>query len=106
MKNLARGLWKYRQGMDGLSLRLAAILWLALLVVPTDVALGCPMCAAAVDGSSDPLATGLNVSIFFLMSMPFILTGTVGGWFFLLYRRSRRHVPSLRLVETAKEGTP
>lgn len=64
------------------------------------------MCEGAVGGAQDPLGKGLNISILFLLSMPFLLAGSVGGWFFFLYRRSRRHVPALRLVETAKEGTP
>jgi hypothetical protein len=95
------------QPIKGLRSWLAAILLAALLTVPSDLlAQGCAMCKTAVGGSEDPLARGLNVSILFLMSMPFLLAGSVGGWFFYMYRRSRRHVPTLRLVQTAKEGTP
>jgi hypothetical protein len=104
MKNPNLDSWKCRQGIDGLGLWLAAALCVALLVVPSGIAQGCPMCEAAVDGAIDPLAKGLNISILFLMAMPFILTGSVGGWFFYMYRRTRRQMPALRLVQAAKEG--
>lgn len=86
---------------------LGAVLFAALLIVPTELlAQGCAMCKTAIGGAEDPLARGLNVSILFLVSMPFVLLGSVGGWFYYLYRRSRRHMPMLRLVQTAKEGNP
>jgi hypothetical protein len=85
---------------------LAAIIFVVLLTAPNELlAQGCAMCKTAVGGAEDPLARGLNVSILFLVSMPFVLAGSVGGWFFYMYRRSRRQVPMLRLVQTAKEGT-
>jgi len=85
----------------------AATVSVALLAMPADLfAQGCAMCKTAVGGPDDPLARGLNVSILFLMSMPFLLAGSVGGWFFYLYRRSSRQVPALRLVHATKEGTP
>jgi hypothetical protein len=100
-------LWARRRTTGGLWPWLAATVFAFLLIVPNEVlAQGCAMCKTAVGGADDPLARGLNVSILFLLSMPFILAGSVGGWFFYMYRRSRRPVPMLRLVETAKEGTP
>jgi hypothetical protein len=96
-----------KQGIDCLyASLLVAALFGALLTVPTELlAQGCAMCKT-IGGAEDPLARGLNVSILFLVSMPFFLLGSVGGWFYYLYRRSRRHMPMLRLVQTAKEGTP
>jgi hypothetical protein len=95
-----------KRGSGGAWLLLSAIVGVGLLTLPSDLlAQGCAMCKTAVGGPEDPLARGLNVSILFLLSMPFLLTGSVGGWFFYMYRRSRRRMPSLRLVQTAKEGT-
>jgi hypothetical protein len=62
------------------------------------------MCRTALGGPEDPLARGLNVSILFLLSMPFVLLGTVGGWFFYMFRRDHRRRAALRLLRTQKEG--
>lgn len=69
------------------------------------LAQGCAMCKTALGGPDDPLARGLNISILFLLSMPFALLATVGGWFFFLFRRDRRRRSTLRLLATQKEGT-
>ncbi len=37
------------------------------------------MCQTAVTDLSDPFTKGLNAGIFFLLALPFLLTGTVGG---------------------------
>jgi hypothetical protein len=67
------------------------------------VAQGCPMCEVAVDGAKDQLGRGLNVSIGFLMSMPFLLVGSVGGWLFYMKRRERGRPSLLRVLRTQKE---
>jgi hypothetical protein len=69
------------------------------------LAQGCAMCATALGGPSDPLSHGLNVSILFLLSMPFALLGTVGAWFFYIVRLDHRRRSTLRLLAIQKEGT-
>jgi len=55
------------------------------------LAQGCAMCQTALNGPSDPLSQGINASIYFLMSMPFVLAGSVGIWLVYMHRsRSRR----------------
>ena len=63
------------------------------------------MCKAALGGPEDPLAAGFNVSILFLMSMPFVLVGSVGAWFGYMYRRQRRRKPTLHVLQTHREET-
>ncbi len=41
---------------------------------------GCAMCKTAIGGAEDPLAKGINASIIFMMGVPFVLFGAVGGW--------------------------
>lgn len=61
------------------------------------------MCKTALGGADDPLARGLNISILFLLSMPFLLAATVGAWFFYMVRRGRRRGPVLRPLPMQKE---
>lgn len=53
------------------------------------VATACPTCGDAV-GEADPdgLATGLNYSILFMMSMPYLIVGTLGT---VVYRSIKRN---------------
>lgn len=71
------------------------------------------MCATALGGADDPLSSGINASIFFMMSMPFVLFAVVGGWMAYMYRRNRSGVdgnakgaerPELKLLRTEREG--
>jgi hypothetical protein len=58
---------------------------------PADaVAQGCAMCRTALDGQNDPLTQAFNTSVLFLMAMPYLIVGTVGGWFYLAARRRDR----------------
>ena len=58
-----------------------SLIAVALVVVLTAVASACPTCKEGVD-ASDPnhqsLAAGFYYSILFMMSMPYILLGTLG----------------------------
>lgn len=45
------------------------------------------MCKTLVGGPADPLGIGMNTSILFMMSMPFLLTGSVGAWIAYMYWR-------------------
>jgi len=83
----------------------ALTLAVALQVVPATVlAQGCAMCATMVDGTDDPLARGLNVSILFMLSMPFLMVASVGTWFTYMYWRSRPRRPLLHLLRREEEG--
>jgi hypothetical protein len=90
--------------------RIGSVVLLAAACISGDggsklLAQGCAMCKTALGGPEDPLARGLNVSILFLLSMPFLLVGTVGAWLWYLFRRGHRRRPTLRLLATQKEGT-
>lgn len=71
----------------------------ALLQPQGMLAQGCAMCKTLVGGPADPLGIGMNTSILFMMSMPFLLTGSVGAWIAYMYwrgtTRERDSVPRL-----------
>jgi hypothetical protein len=46
-------------------------------------------CAVCFEGD-DALARGLNMSILFLMSMPFIIFGSIFGSVYIIYKRAQR----------------
>jgi hypothetical protein len=60
----------------------------AVVAQPAAVlAQGCAMCKTMVGGPGDPLGVGINTSILFMMSMPFVMTGSVGAWIAYMYWR-------------------
>jgi ABC-type nickel/cobalt efflux system permease component RcnA len=83
----------------GASLAAAAI----LLGARASWAQGCAMCATGLGGVNDPLSRGMNISILFLMSMPFLLTASVGGWLWYSFWRSKQRRPSLRVLRPERE---
>ena len=60
------------------------------------LAQGCAMCKTALSGSEDPLAVGIFWSVMLMMTMPFVLLASVGGWIFYTYRNASRstHPPA------------
>jgi hypothetical protein len=68
---------------------LAAAAVAVLAFVPADaLAQGCAMCRTTLDGATDPLVGALNTSVLFMMAMPYVLVGSIGGWIFLsVWRR-------------------
>lgn len=76
------------------SLRRAAR-WAALAVVaaawsavsPAALAQGCAMCRTAVEGIDDPLSRAFSYTTLFMLSMPFAVAATVGGWLVFTIRR-------------------
>jgi hypothetical protein len=46
-------------------------------------------CAVCFDGD-DALARGLNVSILFLLSMPYAIVGAIGGVVYVVHKRAQR----------------
>jgi hypothetical protein len=59
-------------------------------------------CAVCFEGD-DALARGLNMSILFLMSMPFAIFGSIFGTVYITYKRAQRHT-SQRLAWAQKES--
>ena len=79
---------------------IARVALVVALIHPAGVfAQGCAMCKTLVGGPADPLGIGMNTSILFMMSMPFVLTGSVGAWIAYMYWRGgtseRGSVPTL-----------
>ena len=60
-------------------------------------------CAVCFEGD-DALARGLNMSILFLMSMPFAIFGSIFSTVYIAQKRARRHVGK-GLAWTQKEST-
>lgn len=85
---------------------------LVLLASPEKaVAQGCAMCRTALTGE-DPLSQGIFWSVLLLMSAPFVVAGSIGGWLFYQYRRahsSPRRTASVLPLHShhrRKEGEP
>jgi heme/copper-type cytochrome/quinol oxidase subunit 2 len=97
---------KRKRGTAYLLAFLLGLLAMTALVPSLSLAQGCAMCQTTIGGATDPLAKGVNVSILFLMSMPFVLVLSVAGWFFYMHRKSRRAKPALRLVRAEYGGKP
>ncbi len=76
-------------------LRRGLPIWLAmiLLIGLASVADACPTCKQALE-ENDPhgsqMMAGYFYSILFMMSMPFVLIGTFGGFAYLSVRRARK----------------
>lgn len=45
-------------------------------------------CAVCVTGAGDPTADAFNWSVLFLMAMPYLVVGSIGGGLFYTYRRT------------------
>jgi len=60
-------------------------------------------CAVCFEGD-DALARGLNMSILFLMSMPFVIFGSIFSTVYIAQKRAQRHVGK-GLAWTQKEST-
>ena len=83
-----------------------AALALAACVPAEAFAQGCAMCQTYIAGVNDPLAQGLNWSILLLLSAPYALFSTVGGWLLYTHWRAhdRRSIPQiLRFAPINKE---
>ena len=57
-------------------------------LVATAVAVACPLCKDAI--ANDPVAAAFNSTTIFMIAVPFMLIGSVGGWLFYRHLRTRR----------------
>ena len=68
------------------------ILGTSLVLLVTSVARalaqGCAMCGSSY-GEGDPTGRAISWSVLFLMTMPYVLMGSVAGVFFFAHRRAR-----------------
>jgi hypothetical protein len=71
--------------------RAVAVVTMAVIVIVASAgpAIGCPSCGKDI-AQNKGLADGLNYTILGMMSMPFLLFGTMVGVFYRAYRRYRR----------------
>ncbi len=68
------------------------------MALPTS-AWSCAVCW----GGDEALSRGLNASVFFMMSMPFLVGGSILGVFYVAHQRARGHkwpYVSLQQVQT------
>jgi len=77
---------RLRRGLWGL------LVWISVLTaVPQHVAAQCPMCKTSLESNrkddQTTVGKGINKGILYLLAMPFLLVGTVGG---LYWHRQRR----------------
>jgi hypothetical protein len=70
---------------------LLALLLIVLAQSSQDVKAQCPMCKTSLESNrkdtEKPVGQGINKGILYLLAMPFLLVGTVGG---LYWHRQRR----------------
>ena len=72
---------------------LVAAMVVALVLLIASVAAACPTCKEGLaqnDPQGKSLAAGYAYSILFMMSMPYIVLGTVGSLAYLSIRRAQR----------------
>lgn len=81
-----------------------AVMAAAALYPAASLAQGCAMCATYLSNGQDPRSEAFKVSILFLMSMPFVVVGSVGAWILWMYRRDRMRRPALRVLRAEQEG--
>ena len=82
----------------------AGALALQLAGARSVLAQGCAMCATYLGNGDDPRSEAFKASIVFLMSMPFVVAGSVGAWILWMHRRARPKRPELRVLQAEQEG--
>ncbi|HEV8714182.1 MAG TPA: hypothetical protein VGX03_15310 [Candidatus Binatia bacterium] len=83
------------------------------LMFPADIlAQGCAMCQTVMPHVNDPMARGMFWSVLFLMTAPFTVGVSIGGWLFYQHwsagraQRTVAPVSPLHLAYAQKEGQP
>ena len=83
---------------------------LTLMLSAQVLAQGCAMCQTVMPHANEPMARGMYWSVLFLMSAPFTVAASIGGWLFYQYWSARRAqrtaapVLPLHLAYAQKEG--
>lgn len=62
------------------------VIWVSAILLLPSRALACAVC---VDGTK--LDLGFVWSAVFLLAVPFVMAGVIGGWFYSATRRGRRY---------------
>jgi hypothetical protein len=89
---------RYMQGRNVSFWRCGIASGVVLMVLLPATSWGCAVCW----GGDDALAHSISVSILFLMSMPFLIGGSIFGIIFVAYKRARGvRWPSLSIKNVA-----
>jgi hypothetical protein len=86
-------------------LLLLSVFFLALCAVPADVLAQCAMCKGAAEanlrqGGGDPV--GLNAGILYMLSVPYLLVGGIGYWWWRNRRPDREQVADMTEEDFAR----
>jgi hypothetical protein len=85
---------------------------LAMMVPAHTLAQGCAMCQTVMPHGNEPMARGMFWSVLFLVTAPFAVGVSIGGWLFYQHWQARRaqrtaaSVLPLHLAYVQKEGQP
>ncbi len=92
-----------RYGMQHLMVWVIVGLMVGMVLAP-ESAVACAVCW----GGDDPFSRGLNVSIMFLISMPFLVGGSVMGAIYIAHQRARGvrwpYIPTKTVTRMRKES--
>ena len=79
-----------------------ALLVLVVLLLLAPLVEACPGCKDALenDPQGEQIARGYFWSILFMMSMPFVILGTIGTYFYIEIRRARADKQQLQQHDT------
>jgi hypothetical protein len=78
----------------GLFRAIVALVVFAAILSVADAAWACPSCKESLSASQANLARGFYYSILFMMSMPFLILGGIGGYFYWQIRKARAALAS------------
>ena len=84
----------YHQFEPTIARWIVAAIVLALVLLIASVAAACPTCKEGLaqnDPQGQSIAAGYFYSILFMMSMPYIVLGTMGSLAYYSIRQARRH---------------
>ena len=91
MDNLRMQMTGSRRGARVTALGLpVALALIVVLALPALASAQCAMCGTVGQGKNDPLVKGMFASILFMVSMPFAVVGTLGGWLWSQHRRDEQ----------------
>jgi hypothetical protein len=91
--------------MNKLGIKRSLLALLCVLAI-ANIGQACPTCKEALSGGAQTagMAEGYFWSILFMMSMPFLILGGLGGYFYLQIRAARSS-PSLAASEHVRRPT-